>query len=214
MTVLKRDLFGTIRLESSGVVRDTRDARPWLRWLANHLARREARALEHLEGIAGIPRLLSFNGAQLTREYIDAEPMHRAKPASAEYFRDAFRLLIQLHARGVIHNDLAKEANWLVTPEGRAALVDFQLASCSRRRGKLLRLLGHDDVRHLLKHKRSYIPERLTARERRILATPSVVTRIWMATGKRLYLLVTRRILGWSDREGAADRLHESWRKR
>jgi hypothetical protein len=27
-----------------------------------------------------------------------------------------------------------------------------------------------------------------------------------MATGKRLYWLVTRRLLGWADREGAGDR--------
>jgi serine/threonine protein kinase len=213
VTLLKRDLFGSIRCEprspsSLVVVRDTTDARAWLKWLAKYLARREARALERLRDIEGIPRLLSFNGAQLTREYIDAKPMQQAKPANADYFHHAFRLLRQLHARDIVHNDLAKEANWLVTPKGCAALVDFQLAAHSRRRGKLFRLLAHDDLRHLLKHKRSYIPDRLTARERRILATPSIVTRIWKATGKRLYLLVTRRILGWSDREGAADRLH------
>ena len=214
VTLLKRDLFGSVRREarppnSFVVIRDITDARPWLKWLAKHLARREARALERLRDMAGIPRLLSFNGTQLTREYIDADPMQQAKPANTLYFRNAFRLLRQLHARDIVHNDLAKEANWLVMNDGRAALVDFQLAAHSRRRGKLFRLLAHDDVRHLLKHKRSYIPDRLTARERRILATPSIVTRIWMASGKRLYLLVTRRILGWSDREGAADRLHD-----
>jgi predicted Ser/Thr protein kinase len=220
VTLLKRDLFGTIRCEptdlstasslSLQIIRDTRAARPWLRGLAKHLARREAKALERLAGIDGIPRLLSFDGAVLTRQYIDAEPMHRAKPATAEYFRRAFHLLRTIHARDVLHNDLAKESNWLATPSGLPALVDFQLSSHSRRRGKLFRLLGHDDLRHLLKHKRSYIPDRLTARERRILATPSIVTRIWMGTGKRLYLLVTRRILGWSDREGAADRMHDT----
>ena len=54
--------------------------------------------------------------------------------------------------------------------------------------------------------KRSYLPERLTARERRILATPSIVTRVWMGTGKRVYRFITRRVLRWSDREGAGDR--------
>ena len=42
--------------------------------------------------------------------------------------------------------------------------------------------------------------------ERRILATPSWLTRAWRATGKRLYVFVTRRLLGWRDREGAGDR--------
>jgi len=27
-----------------------------------------------------------------------------------------------------------------------------------------------------------------------------------MATGKRAYLFITRRLLGWADREGAGDR--------
>jgi RIO-like serine/threonine protein kinase len=107
----------------------------------------------------------------------------------------------------VIHNDLAKETNWLVTPDGRPALVDFQLAMTLSRRGALARALGHDDLRHLLKHNRTYLRERLTARELRILATPSLASRLWMASGKKIYLFVTRRILHWRDREGAGDRL-------
>jgi hypothetical protein len=74
------------------------------------------------------------------------------------------------------------------------------------KRGALARALGHDDLRHLLKHKRTYLPDRLTARERRILATQSIVSRVWMASGKKVYLFVTRKILRWRDREGAGDR--------
>ena len=99
-----------------------------------------------------------------------------------------------------------KEPNWLVTPRGEPALVDFQLALVSSRRGRLFRTLGREDIRHLLKHKRSYCPAALTARERRILATPSALSRAWMATGKRAYTFLTRRVIGWSDREGAGDR--------
>ncbi len=213
VTVLKRDLFGSVAVADEGagpriVVRETDAARWWLRWLARKLARREAQALVRLAGLCGVPRLVSWDGRTLTREWIEGQPMQIAKPEDPTYFRRALRLLRQLHARRVVHNDLAKETNWLVTPNGSPALVDFQLAYCATRRGRLFRLLAYDDLRHLLKHKRSYLPERLTARERRILARPSVVTRIWMATGKRLYLLITRRLLGWADREGAEDRLH------
>jgi len=119
----------------------------------------------------------------------------------------AARLIRKLHTAGVIHNDLAKETNWLVTPDGHPALVDFQLAmTLGSTRGALARALGHDDLRHLLKHKRSYLPEKLTAREKRILAKPSLLSRIWMASGKRVYLFVTRKIFRWRDREGAGDR--------
>lgn len=132
--------------------------------------------------------------------------MQLARPGDPAYFRAARSLLARLHRRGIAHNDLAKEPNWLVTPEGAPALVDFQLAVVSQRRGRVFRLLAREDIRHLLKHKRSYCPERLTARERRILATPSGASRLWMATGKPAYTFVTRHIFGWADREGAGDR--------
>ena len=209
MQLLKSDVFGRIRRVGDVVVREADHARPWARALARHLMRREHRALSRLAlgaGIEGIPRLIDLTATQLTRSWIEGTPMHIAQPRDPAYFRAASRLLRRLHAANVIHNDLAKETNWLVTPEGRPALVDFQLAMTLHRRGALARSLGHDDLRHLLKHKRTYLPQTLTAREKRILAKRSVVARLWMATGKKVYLFVTRRILHWRDREGAGDR--------
>jgi hypothetical protein len=67
-------------------------------------------------------------------------------------------------------------------------------------------MLAHDDLRHLLKHKRSYCPERLTARQRAILARRSPLAAAWARSGKPLYRFLTRGLLGWADREGAGDR--------
>jgi len=111
-----------------------------------------------------------------------------------------------VHAAGILHNDLAKEPNWLVRPDGSPALVDFQLAMRPRHRGRLFRMLARDDLRHLLKHKRTYCPECLTTRQRALLAQRSPIAGTWARTGKPLYRFVTRRLLGWSDREGAGDR--------
>ena len=209
--LLKQDLFGTVRrgVRPDGgavVIRDLRGARWWLRPLARHLARREVAALRRLAGIRGLPELHECGPQRITRSWIEGAPMQLARPRDPAYFRDALRLLRQIHARKVLHNDLAKEPNWLVTPAGLAAVVDFQLAHCARRRGAIFRALGHDDLRHLLKHKRTYLPERLTQRQRRVLATRSLPSRIWMATGKRAYRFITRSVLRWSDREGAGDR--------
>jgi RIO-like serine/threonine protein kinase len=206
---LKADTFGSIWRIDDTVVRNTDAARPWARALARYLMRREHRALTRLalgKGIEGIPRVLQLGSGTLSRSWIDAAPMHLAKPRDPAYFRAAFKLLRKLHAANVIHNDLAKETNWLVTTDGRPALVDFQLAMTLTHRGALARALGHDDIRHLLKHKRTYLPERLTAREKRILATPSLLNRAWMASGKPVYLFFTRKIFRWRDREGAGDR--------
>jgi RIO-like serine/threonine protein kinase len=210
MHPLKSDLFGTVCLgEADGrtfVERDTGDARWWTGWLARSLCQREARALARLDGLPGTPRLLDAGRGTLRREWIEGRPMQLAQPRDPAYFRAARALLARLHRRGIVHNDLAKEPNWLVTPGGEPALVDFQLAIVSPRRSRLFRALGREDIRHLLKHKRSYCPGKLTARERRILATPSTISRAWMATGKRAYTFFTRRVIGWSDREGAGDR--------
>mgnify|MGYP001248546970 CR=1 FL=1 len=210
MKLLKSDLFGQMTLEQERgqavVVRDSGPARWWLAWLARHLCRREARALARLDGLPGTPRLLAADAGRLRREWIEGRPMQIAMPRNPDYFRHARCLVAALHRRGVAHNDLAKEPNWLVTPIGAPALLDFQLATVSARRGRLFRVLAREDLRHLLKHKRLYCPERLTTRERRILATPAPISRLWMATGKPVYRFITRRLLGWADREGACDR--------
>jgi hypothetical protein len=132
--------------------------------------------------------------------------MHIAKPTNPAYFRKAAKLLRRLHQNDIVHNDLAKEPNFLVLEDGSPGLLDFQLAWFAPHRGRLFRLLAYDDLRHLLKHKRSYCPDELTTRELAILSRPSLPSKIWMRTVKPAYMFVTRRILRWSDREGASDR--------
>lgn len=207
---LKKDTFGEIRRicgpDGDLIVRDTSQAQAWCGWLARFLLRREARSLAHLDGIAGVPQLHEAGPTSLSRHYIEGSPLQVARPRDPDFFRQAARLLRKLHRAGVAHNDLAKEPNVLVQKGGEPAFIDFQLATLAKRRGAIFRMLAYDDLRHLLKHKRTYCPDRLTAREKRILSRPSLPSRIWMSSGKPIYLFITRRILGWADREGAGDR--------
>ena len=46
------------------------------------------------------------------------------------------KLLREMRRAGVTHNDIAKPQNWLMTPEGRAAVIDFQLASVHESAGR------------------------------------------------------------------------------
>ncbi|HLF11214.1 MAG TPA: RIO1 family regulatory kinase/ATPase [Gammaproteobacteria bacterium] len=208
--VLKKDGLGTIsvvlRDGIATVVRDPRSARRVARWIAHRLAAREADALRALGRIDGLPYLIAFDRGVLQRSFIAGEPMHTANPRSREYFARALKLVIALHRRGIAHNDLAKEPNWLCMPDGRPAIVDFQLALISKHRGKVFRALAREDLRHLLKHKQTYLPSGLTARQRALLASPSPLARIWRALVKPVYLLVTRRLLGWPERMGPAER--------
>ena len=213
-TLLKRDSFGTVRRLRAGeqgaaedwVERDVTAAARGVRWLARRLAAREARALDALRRVPRVPRLLDWDGRRLRRSWLPGRPLHRGGVDDPAWFREALRLLRRMHAAGVVHNDLAKEPNWLVDEDGRPALVDFQLAARPRHRGRLFRMLAWDDLRHLLKHKRTYFPDRLTARQRAVLARRSPLAALWARSVKPAYRFVTRRLLGWSDREGAGDR--------
>jgi RIO-like serine/threonine protein kinase len=211
--ILKTDQFGTIEVQSQAdkgihdvLLRNTGRAKPWLRALASRLAGREARALIALRGIPGVPELIDWNGQILAREWLGGATMREQPPLNPAYFSAALRLLCRIHRRGVTHNDLAKEANCLVLANGDPAFIDFQIACYSRNRNRLFRLMAREDLRHLLKHKRYYCPDALTERQRRILANPSLPSRLWMRYGKPVYHWLTRSMLGWSDREGISNR--------
>lgn len=204
--LLKSDALGRIEIVTDGnhrwIRRDIRSARFGMRWIARRAASREARILTVLYGIDDVPQLLGWDGAILDRSFMAGAPMQQAQPRDPEYFHQAHTLLKRLRSRGVVHNDLAKEPNWLQRADGRPALVDFQIAWHSARRGSLFRLLAREDLRHLLKHKRTYCPDALSPVERRLLDRRSWIARGWRATGKRVYKWVARRVFGYWDNEG------------
>lgn len=207
IAALKADSFGRIALMRAGdrmfVRRDLAHVPAWLRLPAWWLARREARGLAAVAGLDAVPQLLRWDGRRLDRSYMSGAPMYERPPCGdVAYFRAARRLLQRLHRRGLAHNDLAKEANWLVLDDGSPAVIDFQLASRGHPRSRWIRLLAREDLRHLLKHKRTYCPDALTPVERRVLKRRSWVRELWFATGKHGYRFVTRRILRWEDNEG------------
>lgn len=204
--LLKSDALGRIEIVSDGerswIRRDIRAARFGMRWIARTAAAREARVLTALNGLDGVPRLLAWSGDVLDRSFMAGAPMQQAQPREPGFYREAHRLLKRVRALGVVHNDLAKEPNWLQREDGQPALVDFQLAWHSRRQGPLFRLLAREDLRHLLKHKRTYCPDALTPIERRLLARRSWIASSWRATGKRAYKFIARRLFGYWDNEG------------
>lgn len=215
--VLKADALGRVELgwwtddQSAPPVRAIRrvTARGWAGWIARALLRREARALLLLGGacegahrpLTGVAqRLAQPDASTLIRSYIEGVPLHQATHLPRNFFDLLADLTRELHARGVAHNDLHKEPNVLVTPAGRPALVDFQLASLHAPGARALQQRAAEDLRHVDKHRARYEARdgarRSTAKERGPLA------RVWMATGKRVYNWLTRRVLKRSDSEG------------
>jgi len=182
---------------------------PFSRLVARALARRERRALARLEGIDGIPRLVESPDREFLREYVEGERLDAAGPLRAEFFSRLRDLVGKVHARGVAHNDLAKEANILVRPDGSPVLLDFQLAVV-RSKGWIgewiFRTMVRDNLRHILKQMAKRRPDLVTEEDRRLLRKPSLPARLWRFLVKPVYNFVTRRILHTEDREGLGPR--------
>src|SRR6266852_3726982 len=214
--MLKRDLLSTVERgrfvtpagEVAAVLRRIDDVPWWSFALARYLFARERNALAVAWELGIAPRLLFGGRRALIRSWIDGLPLHLAKPhGDCSYFRSAKTALHKLHRAGICHNDLAKEQNWLRGADGCAYLTDFQLAAYFKTRGRLFRIAAYEDLRHLLKHKRSYAPQALTPKERKILARKSFVASIWLLTGKKVYRAITRGLFNFTDREGGGRRL-------
>jgi len=216
-TVLKRDVFSIIErgtwtdsrgVEWPAVRRRWNEVSLWLALLARQLAAHEIKALEKVTSTGVTTPLLAVGHLFLVRGWVEGVPLQIARPTGdLHFFRSARDALHILHRAGYAHNDLAKQQNWLRGADGEAWLMDFQLALPISRRWKLGRVLAYEDLRHLLKHKRTYCPDALTPREKKVLARKSVPTRIWMATGKKVYRFVTRNLLSYSDTEGRGPRV-------
>jgi len=214
--LLKRDVFSTVERgrfksdsgEVDAVLRRLDQVPVWSYLVARHLFARERRALTLARELNVGPKLLWAGRQALVRGFIDGVALQMAKPhGDLGYFRSAKAALRKLHRAGICHNDLAKEQNWLRGTDGQAYLTDFQLAACFKTRNRLFRIAAYEDLRHLLKHKRSYAPAALTPMERKILARKSAVASIWLMTGKKVYQAITRGLFNFTDREGGGRRL-------
>ena len=192
--MLKRDVFSTIERghyrtddgEIEAVLRRIDDVPWWTFGLALRFLTRERPRACALAGLAWRRRFCLPAGARWCAAGSTASRcISPSRKGDGAYFRSAKAALRKLHRAGICHNDLAKEQNWL---RGRRARLSHRFpardalspaaARCSASR-------AYEDLRHLLKHKRRYAPEALTAAERRVLARKSWITRAWMATGKK-----------------------------
>ena len=204
--VLKRDIFGKIELASLNgslvICRNYGASRFFARPIALYLAYRERKILQVMEHLNDdrLPRLLHFGKGLHIRSYLEGEALNRRKTPDRNYYEDARELLDKIHACGVVHNDLEKPENWLVIGENTPGIIDFQLAGFFPKKGKLYRILMREDLRHLIKQKARFSPDRLSGEERIILSNKSFASRMWGKFFKPPYDFVTRKILRYSDR--------------
>ncbi len=162
------------------------------------LAALEARAYRRLQGVAGIPRLITRTSPHgLLLEYVPGTNCLNAGPDSfsQEFFDQVGALLSEVRARGVLHCDVG--GNLVIGKDGKPWLVDFAssvaLPPGLGPAGAFLRQLrGKYDERALLKMKRRRAPHLLRGIEveRSRAALPFEAC---AKMGERL----VRRTIGW-----------------
>jgi RIO-like serine/threonine protein kinase len=202
VATLKQDALGRVELVQCREGRAVRrvacgGALPLSGAVARLLLARERRALAALAGTAGVPRLVAAGDARtLLREYLPGVALCRAAELPRDFFARLEELVRALHARGVCHNDLHKEANVLVGLDGYPALVDFQLASLHPRGARSLAARAREDLRHVWKHRAHYARagggEELAAEVPPAAVPPrGLVAEAWRRLGKPLARALT-----------------------
>lgn len=169
--------------------------------LAALLARHEAGLYRRLEGVRGIPRLVSQPRPDaFLREYVEGATVRETPVLPDGFFASLEEVLAAVHAKGVAYVDLAKEENVLVGEDGRAWLVDFQVSLA--REGPLRPLVGllqREDLYHLSKMRLRRRPDEATDEDRRRVAGRGRLGRIHRATVKKAYNVLTRYLVTrWS----------------
>jgi predicted Ser/Thr protein kinase len=177
---------------------------PLMAWLRRKMLRRELRAYERLQGIAGIPRCYGmFCNQFLAIEFIDAPTYRHSPPVEWERFFERFLAIITaIHERGVAHGDLMRKSNILVGEGEYPYLIDFGVATIHRPGFHPLNRLAHNflwqhDYNAWLKHKYRREFENMTPEDARYYR-PQVIDRL-----ASVFKRTTRRLLGRGHRRAA-----------
>ena len=170
-----------------------------LTWLGRWLCRREVRFYNRLADLPNVPRVLGTVGATgFVHDYVAGRPLEKDRPVPDGFFAELQGLLTELHRRGLAYVDTNKPQNILLGDDGRPHLIDFQISYDLSELGDwrpnrwLLRRLQHEDLYHVLKHKRRMRPDEMTPDETQQAARKSALIRLHRFV-TRPYFLLRRR---------------------
>lgn len=185
----KPDIKNVVRRGTTLILKDFAEKAWIVRRFGRWQVHREIRAFKRLQGLRGIPvchGMVSPCGVLIER--VQGERITRWReraPADIARMLERLESLVNdLHARGIVHLDLRKRDNILITDSGLPRIIDFDASICFES-GSLparfvLPLLRCIDTSAVLKWKSRLAPELLTAAEKRRHRIMSVVRRLWI----------------------------------
>ena len=168
-------------------------------WLGRWLCRREMRFYNKLSDLPNVPAVLGTVGETgFVHDFVPGRPLEKDKPVPDGFFDQLQSLLAELHRRGLAYVDTNKPQNILLGDDGRPHLIDFQIRWDVSELGDwaqnrwLLRRLQHEDLYHVLKHKRRLRPDEMTDDETERATRRSALIRLHRFVFKP-YFLIRRR---------------------
>jgi hypothetical protein len=134
----------------------------WVSWTGLWMARHEARLLDALADVPGVPRRcgpVTVNGRvdayAVARWFLAGHPLRKKEAVNDAFFPRLEALLNEMHRRRIAYVDLHKRENIIVGEDGAPYLVDFQIGVMLSDRWpfrSILRMLQQSDRYHFHKH--------------------------------------------------------------
>jgi predicted Ser/Thr protein kinase len=160
------------------ILKDYNQSDPWFRRLVGPLlAFREARALRLLRGQQGIPQLIKTLGMHaVLMDYVEGvttKELKQSGQVDPSVFDRIYKLVDEIHQRGVAHCDLRSGGNTIITDSGQPYFVDF-VAYVARSRWNLPwrwvfnKFCIADEIA-VARMKKRLLPDQLTEKEKQNL---------------------------------------------
>jgi RIO-like serine/threonine protein kinase len=190
--------------ESAWVVKDFA-ARSWLarKFVCRFLIRREISLLSILADTGLVPKCLGVVAKDaLVMEYLEGvSPRKRSGEELANAYLVTASFLQTLHTRGYAHNDF-RRSNILIQPDGGVRFIDFAscLSRCERYHwltfgwNRLINFMQRADNASLIKMKKDFTDQPLTADEQKKMRKSTVVRALKVVWKKGINEPILRRL--------------------
>lgn len=189
--------------ENEAVLKDYTHSDTWFRrLLAPLLVMREVRSLKQLDGVDGVPRLYHvYNRYAFLVESVNgvAASQLQKNTLDNDFFERMYKVLDDIHEKGVTHCDLRSAGNTIITPDHQPWLVDFVASIHQSSRWNIFGRWIFDqfvdaDYGAVLKLKKRLAPDLLTSEDLDKIEHPrSVVERVGRKMGRSVRF-VTRNL--------------------
>lgn len=154
---------------------------PIHRWMIQ----RETRALKVLDDVEGVPDLLGVpNENAIALEYREGRILRNVegRDLPSYFFAELEAVVHAIHDRGVVHSDLKKKENVMVSPEGEPIVIDFGTHFVKKEGFTPINSFLHDqfrsmDLNAVSKLKKQLAPQTLKEKDRERLSSPTLLER-------------------------------------